>query len=33
MMITVREVLEADLEYPKELRELLNDYLLAPDKL
>ena len=24
--------LEADLEYPKELKELHNDYLLAPDK-
>ena len=23
---------EVDLEYPKELRELHNDYLLAPDK-
>ena len=26
-------VLEVDLEYPKELRELHNDYLLAPDKI
>ena len=26
-------VLEVDLEYPKELRELHNDYPLAPDKL
>ena len=26
-------VLEADLEYPKELRELHNDYPLAPDKM
>ena len=26
-------VLEVDLEYPKELRELDNDYLLAPDKI
>ena len=26
-------VLEFDLEYPKELRELRNDYLLAPDKI
>ena len=26
-------VLEADLEYPKELRELHNDYPLAPDKI
>ena len=25
-------VLEVDLEYPKELRELHNDYPLAPDK-
>ena len=25
-------VLEVDLEYPKELRELHNDYALAPDK-
>ena len=25
-------VLEVDLEYPKELRELHNDYFLAPDK-
>ena len=25
-------VLEVDLEYPKELHELHNDYLLAPDK-
>ena len=25
-------VLEGDLEYPKELRELHNDYPLAPDK-
>ena len=25
-------VLEVDLEYPKELPELHNDYLLAPDK-
>ena len=25
-------VLEVDLEYPKKLRELHNDYLLAPDK-
>ena len=25
--------LEADLEYPKELKELHNDYLLAPDKI
>ena len=25
-------VLEADLEYPKELRELYNNYPLAPDK-
>ena len=25
-------VLEVDLEYPKELRELHNNYLLAPDK-
>ena len=24
---------EADLECPKELRELYNDYLLAPDKI
>ena len=26
-------VLEADLEYPKELRELHNDYPVAPDKI
>ena len=26
-------VLEVDLEYPKELRELDNDYPLAPDKI
>ena len=26
-------VLEVDLEYPKELWELHNDYLLAPDKI
>ena len=26
-------VLEVDLEYPKELQELLNDYPLAPDKM
>ena len=26
-------VLEVDLEYPKELRELKNDYQLAPDKI
>ena len=26
-------VLEIDLEYPKELRELQNDYPLAPDKI
>ena len=26
-------VLEVDLEYPKELRELRNDYPLAPDKI
>ena len=26
-------VLEGDLEYPKELRELHNDYHLAPDKI
>ena len=26
-------MLEADLEYPDELRELDNDYLLAPEKL
>ena len=26
-------VLEVDLEYPKELRELHNDYLLAPEKI
>ena len=25
-------VLEVDIEYPKELREFQNDYLLAPDK-
>ena len=25
--------LEVDLEYPKELRELHNDYSLAPDKI
>ena len=28
-----RCVLEADLEYPKELRELHNDYTLTPDKV
>ena len=28
-----RCVLKVDLEYPKELRELHNDYLLAPDKM
>ena len=26
-------ILEADLKYPKELRELHNDYTLAPDKI
>ena len=26
-------VLDVDLEYPKELRELHNDYPLAPDKI
>ena len=26
-------VLEVDLKYPKELRELHNDYPLAPDKI
>ena len=26
-------VVEVDLEYPKKLRELHNDYLLAPDKI
>ena len=26
-------VLEVDLEYPKELRDLHNDYPLAPDKI
>ena len=26
-------VLEVDLEYPKELHELHNDYLLVPDKI
>ena len=26
-------VLEADLEYPKELYKLCNDYFLAPDKM
>ena len=26
-------VLEVDLEYPRELRELHNDYLLAPDQI
>ena len=26
-------VLEVDLQYPKELRELHNDYPLAPDKV
>ena len=26
-------VLEVDLEYPKELRKLHNDYPLAPDKI
>ena len=26
-------VLEVDLEYPKELRELYNDYPLPPDKI
>ena len=26
-------VLEVDLEYPKELRELSSDYSLAPDKI
>ena len=25
--------LEVDVEYPKELRKLHNDYLLAPDKV
>ena len=29
---TKRCVLEVDLEYPKELRELCNDYPLAPIK-
>ena len=28
-----RCVLEVDLEYPKELRELHNGYLLDPDKI
>ena len=28
-----RCVLEIDLEYPKELRKLHNDYPLAPDKI
>ena len=28
-----RFVLEVDLEYPKELRQLHNDYPLAPDKI
>ena len=28
-----RCVLEGDPEYPKELRELHNDYILAPDKI
>ena len=28
-----RCVLEVDLEYPKELRELRNDYPFAPDKI
>ena len=28
-----RCVLKADLEHPKELRELRNDYSLAPDKI
>ena len=28
-----KDVLEVDLEYPKELRELHIDYLLAPDKI
>ena len=26
-------VIEVDLEYPKEFRELYNDYPLAPDKI
>ena len=26
-------VIEVDLEYPKQLRELHNDYALAPDKI
>ena len=26
-------IIEVDLEYPDELRELHNDYLLAPEKL
>ena len=26
-------VLEVDLEYPRELREVRNDFLLAPDKI
>ena len=28
-----RCVLEVDLEYPKELRELFNDYPLAPESI
>ena len=28
-----RRVLEVDLDYPKELQELDNDYFLAPDKI
>ena len=28
-----RCILEVDLEYPKKLRELHNDYSLAPDKI
>ena len=33
MMITVPKVAEVDLDYPKELDALHNDYPLAPDKL
>ena len=32
-IVTKGFVLEVDLEYPKALRELHNDYPLAPDKI
>ena len=32
-IVQKRCILEVGLEYPKELRQLHNDYLLAPDKI